>query len=123
MHSTMRSDTRIGVRAGAPTVRRLLAAMVAALQLLLALSPLLDRDAGKSAVAHVEQQGVQLHWSHDSAECAGCVVRLIGAAPPAPPVPELSAPAHASPEPVRLAIADDDAYLASHYSRAPPFVS
>lgn len=123
MDGTGRRDRRSGARASVTVLRRLLAAMLAAAQLLLASSPLLDRDAGKIAVAHVEEQGVQLHWSHDTAECAGCAYRLLGATPPTEPAARIVAPAHALPEPARRAVASDDPHLSSRYSRAPPTVT
>ena len=123
MHGTGPSERRGAERIRVSVLRRLLAAMLAAAQLLLASSPLLDRDAGEIAVAHVEEQGVQLHWSHDMAECAACAYRLLGATPPAEPVALIAVPVHAQPEPTRLAAASDDPHLSSRYSRAPPTVT
>ena len=122
MHERGR-DTGIAGRARATPIRRLLAALLAVVQLVLAFTPLLDRDLGESAAAHVEPLGVQLHWSHDSAECAGCAWRTFGAAPESSRVLEPSAPRHAPPEPSRPAIAADHPHLASLHSRAPPPVT
>lgn len=110
-------------RPSAPAARRLLAALVAMLQLVLAFSPLLESDAGELARVHVEEQGIQLHWSHDSAECAGCAYRLIGAAAPSSPAPQVTAPASLPPEPAALAVAATDPDLSSRHSRAPPSVT
>ena len=109
--------------AAQPAARRLLAAVLAAVQLLLAFSPLLDRDAGKSAQVHVEAQGIQLHWSHDSAECAGCSHRHLTATPaPAPVAPALVAVD--GPAPLRtIAAGAASSPHSSLHSRAPPPVS
>jgi hypothetical protein len=109
--------------AGLPAVRRLLAAVLAAVQLLLAFSPLLDRDAGESAQVHVEAQGIQLHWSHDSAECAGCSHRHLTATPATAPV-ALALVAVDGPALLRtIAAVAASAPHSSLHSRAPPTVS
>jgi hypothetical protein len=108
---------------GLPAVRRLLATVLAAVQLLLAFSPLLDRDAGESAQAHVEAQGIQLHWSHDSAECAGCTHRHLTATPATTPV-ALALVAVDGPALLRtIAAFAASAPRSSLHSRAPPPVS
>lgn len=106
-----------------PALRRLLAAMLATLQLLLVTVPLLDRDLGESAQVHVEEQGVQLHWSHDTAECAGCAHRHLTAAP-APPQPDMAAATIAAlPVPASPVAAAAGPTLSRQHSRAPPSVS
>lgn len=109
--------------AGLPAVRRLLAAVLAAVQLLLAFSPLLDRDAGESARSHVEAQGIQLHWSHDSAECAGCSHRHLTTAPPPSPVALALVVVDGPALPRTIAAAAATAPTTSLHSRAPPPVS
>ena len=71
-----------GARGGATrAVRRLIAVLVAAMQLVIALAPIAEGRAGASSVTHVEQQGIRLHYAHDDAECAACAVRHLGATP------------------------------------------
>jgi hypothetical protein len=109
--------------AGLPAVRRLLAAVLAAVQLLLAFSPLLDRDAGESAQVHVEAQGIQLHWSHDSAECAGCSHRHLTATPATAPVTPVLAAVDGPALLRTIAAVAASAPHSSLHSRAPPTVS
>jgi hypothetical protein len=68
-------------------VLRLVAVLVAAMQLLVIGASVLDADAGRVASAHVEEQGVRLHWTHDAAECGSCAARHLVATPLPSPAP------------------------------------
>jgi hypothetical protein len=74
------------------------------------LAPTADARAERSAPAHVESGGTQLHHSHNPADCAACTaLRLLGA-PARPSAPRadigavhqaLAAPSESRPRPLR----------------------
>jgi hypothetical protein len=58
------------------------AILLAGTQLILGTAPLLETGS-RSASAHVESKGVQLHHAHDEANCIACTAhRLLGGAEP-----------------------------------------
>jgi len=42
-----------------------------------AIVPFVDANVGRSAPAHVEPYGTTMHYTHDDANCAACVVRQL----------------------------------------------
>ena len=103
-------------------VMRLVAVLVAAVQLVVAAAPMLDADAGRAASAHVEAQGVRLHWTHDAAECGSCVARHLATALPAASVPVPVRASAAAPVAVTLVSPVSRLLSTSSPSRAPPSV-
>jgi hypothetical protein len=89
-------------------------------QVVMALTPLVEARGGAGASPHVEARGDARHYAHADANCAFCAVRTIHAAvavtsPSVPRGQRLSATI------VALALLDPsaDAFL-SNLSRAPP---
>ena len=101
-------------------VMRLMAVLMAAVQLGVAVAPILDEDTGRSAVTHIEELGVRQHWAHDAAECAGCAVRHLTPTPSAPPVFVLELAATTPRFAARAVVPAARPHLASAPSRAPP---
>jgi hypothetical protein len=95
------------------------ALLVAMAQILVGVGPLLEVDI-RDAYSHVETTGVQLHYSHDDAACAACVIRqMLGSAEPAQLPPIL-----AVAKPIGDVVASSARRIASprhlRNSRAPP---
>ena len=111
------------VRATLPrTIVRLVAVLVTAIQLVVMAAALLDAESGRPASAHVEEQGVRLHWTHDAAECGTCAARHLAATPPAPPAPAPIRTASASPRERVVPSPGAQLHFTSRISRAPPSV-
>jgi hypothetical protein len=67
------------------SLMRKAAVLLAGTQLVLGGAPLLESGA-KSASAHVESKGIQLHHAHDEASCIACTAhRILGGADPVQP--------------------------------------
>src|SRR4051812_38792705 len=104
-------------------VRRLIAVLVAAMQLVIALAPIAEGRAGASAVTHVERQGGRLHYAHDDAECAVCAVRHLGVTPSAPLALPAALFAHHERPVAPVGVLPAPLADPLHLSRAPPMVS
>ena len=99
---------------------RLVAVLMAAMQLVFVAAPLLEASEVRSAVSHAEPLGVRLHFGHDAAECAGCTVRHLSVEPADPPlaVREIAvAPTRPDAEPLAPARL---LHASARLSRAPP---
>ena len=89
-------------------------------QVLLAFSPILEGNQGKSSRAHVEEAGTTLHHAHNEADCAACAARgLLSSADPARPELPLSIGPRAHLIP-RSADPSQFAWIGDTRSRAPP---
>ena len=99
---------------------RLVAVVVAMMQLVLVSASLLEANEARSAISHAEPLGVRLHFGHDAAECAGCTIRHLTVEPTDPPVAAgeivfVVSRADAEPiAPARLL------HVSARLSRAPP---
>lgn len=103
--------------------RRTAAAALLALQMLLVLSPLLERPPTERATAHTHDQQTRHQFAHDESNCGLCAARAQFADIPA--APDLVATLTTSK---KIAVADRAAAPAraprpAHPPRAPPTLS
>jgi len=106
-------ETRLGL---------LLWVALVVVQVVMALTPLVEARGGAGASAHVEARGDARHYGHADANCAFCTVRTIHAAV-AVSCAKLPRGEGLSATIVALALLDPSAdAFHSNFSRAPPLV-
>jgi hypothetical protein len=98
----------------------LTASLLIFVQLVVALSPIIDGRLGQGAGMHVESSGQTRHYTHEEATCVTCAAQSIHA--PAIVVPRLPRPLEAAIKVTgaRADLAPSVDPDSGHHSRAPP---
>jgi hypothetical protein len=115
--------TRHATRWALISWRQTAAAALFALQLLIAVSPLVERQTPIRPTAHAHDQQTHHLLAHDESTCGVCAARTQVAVEPALPAEFVVVAAHLPVALTERAIAPSGAPRAANPSRAPPVLS
>jgi hypothetical protein len=101
-------------------LRRLTASLLILVQLVVALSPIIDGRLGQGAGMHVESTGLTRHYAHEEATCPTCAAQSIHAPAIVPPRLPRPLQTEAPVTRARNDLAPSVDLHPGHLSRAPP---
>jgi hypothetical protein len=94
--------------------------LLVCVQLVVAVSPIIDGRLGRGAGPHVESSGLNRHYTHEEATCPTCTAQSIHAPLVSPPaLPRPAAVGHIAPAPWCVSACSTDV-PSGYLSRAPP---